>query len=233
MVVRLVLRIALALVAAACGRAGYDPIDQGDDSAGADDGGGGGDVDASVFTAGEAGDDTFLASNQRGFIFGALEVLRTARGPAATILLRFDLGEVPPGAEPSGATLAVWTSDAAQDASEVRIYRVFEDWREGNEVGAPGEASWDNRAPGNSWSSPGCGVGSRDAAARAEIAIDAPATLYEVELPASVVQGWIDDPASNRGLALIATGGAGVELVSSESPDPARRPALSVEWSSR
>lgn len=134
------------------------------------------------------------------------------------------------GAEARGATLTVWTSDAAQDPGEVRIYRVFEDWSEGGETGAPGEASWDERQPGRAWSSPGCGVGSRDAAARAEMAIVAASTRHEVDLPASVVQGWIDDPSSNRGLALVATGGAGVELVSGDSRDVARRPTLAIEW---
>jgi len=45
-----------------------------------------------------------------------------------------------------------------------------------------------------------------------------------------VVEGWIEDPTSNRGLALIATSGAGVELVSSEGDDPTARPALVIEW---
>ena len=219
----------LAAIAAACGRAGYDPL------AGEGDGGGladasGREGDASVFTAGEAGADTFLASSDRSLNFGGLGVLRTAADPAATILLRFDLGEAPPGAVVLAATLTVWTSDGAQDPSGVRIYRVFEDWLEGGESGAPGAASWDDRMPDEPWSGPGCGVGSRDAAARAEVAIDAPATRYQVELPASVVQGWVDQPGSNFGLALVARSGSGIELVSSQAGDTARRPSLAVEW---
>jgi len=225
-----VLASALVLLAA-CGRAGYDPIHEssGGDAAAIGDGGTAG-GDASVFTAGDRGEDTFLASNQRGANFGALDVLRTARGPAATILLRFDLDELPPGAEVHAVTLAISTSAAAQDA-DVRIYRVFEDWTEGSETGAPGEASWDRRTPGQNWRLAGCGVGSRDAAARAEVSIAAPATRYQVALPARVAQDWIDDPASNRGLALVARSGSGVELASSESADPAARPALVIEWS--
>ncbi len=225
---------ALVLLLAACGRAGYDPIHEsgGGDAAGGtiDDGGTAG-GDASVFTAGDAGEDTFLAANQPGANFGGLDVLRTARGPAATILLRFDLDQLPPDAVVHAVTLAVSTSAAAQDSSGVRIYRVFEDWTEGSETGGPGEASWDRRTPGQSWHSAGCGVGSRDAAARAELAIAAPATRYQVALPAAVAQDWIDDPASNRGLALVARSGSGVELLSSESADPDERPALMIEWS--
>ncbi len=228
---------ALALVAA-CGRAWYDPIDQGGGGAGdagdpsgtGDAAGGDGDRDAGLLITRGAAADTYLSASQPGANFGALDLVRTADSPAATILLRFDLGDVPAGAVPQAVTLALSTSDAAQDASRVRIYRVFEDWTEGGESGAPGVASWDLRAPGQAWTSPGCGVGSRDAAARAEVAIDAPATRYQVELPTSVVEGWIADPASNLGLALIATSGSGVELVSSDGDDPGERPGLAIEW---
>jgi hypothetical protein len=227
--------LAFALTAA-CGRAWYDPIDPGGES-GADGGdpsrtgdGGGGDSDAGVFTTGTAAADTTLLASEPGANFGAVDVLRTAGSPGATILIRFDLGIVPAGVAVQAVTLAVSTSGAAQDASGVRIYRVFEDWTEGDESGAPGEASWDLRSPGLAWQRAGCGVGSRDAAARAEFDVDAAATRYQVDLPSSVVEGWIDDPASNRGLALIATGGSGIELVSSEGDDPAERPALAIQW---
>lgn len=228
--------IAFALTAA-CGRAWYEPVDQGGES-GADggdpsrtgDAGGGEGSDAGVPTAGTAAADTYLLASEPGGNFGAAEVLRTAGSPGATILLRFDLGIVPADVAVQSLTLSVSTSGAAQDPSSVRIYRVFEDWTEGEESGAPGEASWDLRSPGLAWQRAGCGVGSRDAAARADFEVDAAATRYQVDLPTSVVEGWIDDPTSNRGLALIATGGSGIELVSSEGADPAERPALVIEW---
>jgi hypothetical protein len=215
----------------ACGRAGYDPLAGEEDAGGSRIGDAGHEgSDASVFTAADAGADTFLASTDRGFNFGGLGVLRTAAAPAATVLLRFDLGEIAAGAVARGAALTVWTTDAAQEPTEVRIYRVFEEWVEGDESGESGAASWDDRIAGQEWTSAGCGVGSRDAAARADLQIDAPATRYQVALPASVVQGWIDQPGSNFGLALIARSGSGVELVSSQSGDPERRPSLAVEW---
>lgn len=228
--------IAFALTAA-CGRAWYDPIDPGGES-GADggdpsrtgDAGGGEGSDAGVLTTGSAAADTTLSASEPGANFGALDVLRTAGSPGATILIRFELGIVPADVAVQSLTLAVSTSGAAQDPSSVRIYRVFEDWTEGDESGAPGEASWELRAPGIAWTRAGCGVGSRDAAARAELDVDAPGARYEVDLPTSVVEGWIDDPTSNRGLALIATSGSGIELVSSEGDDPAERPALVIEW---
>jgi hypothetical protein len=219
----------LLLALGACGRAGYDPL-AGDGGSTIADAGGGGNSDASVFTASDAGADTFLVSSDRGFNFGGLGVLRTAASPAATILLRFDLGEVPAGAVARGVTLTVWTSDGPQDPSQLRIYRVFEEWAEGGESGAAGTASWDDRLPDQAWTGPGCGVGSRDAAARADFSVDAPATRYQVALPTSVAQGWIDEPGSNFGLALIARSGSGVELVSGDGADPERRPALAVEW---
>ncbi len=224
---------ALALVlASACGRAWYDPRDRGggdaglsgsgDGGSGGDsDGGGGGDSDAGVLTTGVATADTWLSESDPEQNFGAALVLGTAGSSDATILLRFDLGIVAAGAVPRAVTLAVSTSDGAQEPARVRIYRVFEDWSED-------EASWNLRTTGQAWTRAGCGVGSRDAAARAEVSIEAPSTRYQVALPTSVVQGWIDDPASNRGLALIAS--AGLELLASESDDPAHRPTLAVEW---
>ena len=164
--------IAFALTAA-CGRAWYDPIDPGGES-GADggdpsrtgDAGGGEGSDAGVLTTGSAAADTSLSASEPGANFGALDVLRTAGSPGATILIRFELGIVPADVAVQSLTLAVSTSGAAQDPSSVRIYRVFEDWTEGDESGAPGEASWELRAPGIAWTRAGCGVGSRDAAAR-------------------------------------------------------------------
>jgi hypothetical protein len=218
--------VLLVAVASACGRAGYDPLDQ------AGDGGAGlGGSDGSVFTASGVAHDTFLDSADRGANFGALEALRTADSPPATILLRFDLAGAPDGAIARAAALTVWTTDAGQDATRVRIFRVFEDWDEGSEAGAAGAASWDLRAPGQAWTKAGCGVGSRDAAARAEFEVDASSTRHEVALPTAVVQGWLDEPASNLGLALVATSGGGVEIASSQTSAPARRPALVVEWS--
>lgn len=222
-----------AMLAAACGRAWYDPLDRAADAgdvSGARDGAIIGDSDGGVHTSDAADGDTFLAESDPAVNFGGLGVVRTARSPRATALLRFDLGAVPAGAVAAAVTLEVSTSDAAQDPAGVRIYRVFEDWTEGGESGQPGAASWELRAPGEPWTTAGCGVGSRDAAARAELSIDLPDTRYQVALPTSVVQGWIDDPASNRGLALIATSGSGIELVSSEGADPERRPSLAVEW---
>ena len=220
---------ALALVlASACGRAWYDPEDRGGGDAGdssgtGDGGGGGGESDAGVLTTGDAAADTWLSENDRDENFGGAGVLRTADGPGATILLRFDLAAAPAGAVPRAVILAVSTSGGRQDAGRVNIHRVFEDWSED-------EASWELRVSGQAWTRAGCGVGSRDAAARAQVSIDAPGTRYQVALPTSVVQGWIDDPASNRGLALVASSGSGIEIVSSESDDPAVRPTLAVEW---
>ncbi|HEU5057479.1 MAG TPA: DNRLRE domain-containing protein [Kofleriaceae bacterium] len=214
--------LALAL-AAGCGRAWYEPQERGGGDAGGDSpDGGASESDAGVFTTGGALADTFLSESEPGESFGDRAVLRTARSPRATILLRFAL-EVPAGATARAVTLSVSTSGAGQDPSDVRVYRVFEDWSEE-------EASWELRAAGQAWATAGCGVGSRDAAARAELAVEAAATRYQVALPTSVAQGWIDDPDSNHGLALIATSGSGVELVSSESGEPAERPSLAVEW---
>lgn len=221
---------ALALVlACACGRAWYDPLDRGGGDGGLPpgtgdgDGGSGGDSDAGVLTTGVAAADTWLSESEPELNFGAADVLRSTSGAGATILVRFELGIVPAGAVPQAVTLALSTTGSAQDPSRVRIYRVFEDWIEG-------EASWQLRVSGQAWTRAGCGVGSRDAAARAEVSIDAPDTRYQVALPTSVVEGWIDDPASNRGLALIGSSGSELEIWSSESDDPAHRPTLAVEW---
>lgn len=220
--------MAFAMADVACGRSGYEPIAlRGDGGEVVPDG----PLDASVFVAEDGGEDTFLSSTDPGLNFGGVEVLRTGAAPPATTLVRFDLGEIPAGATAQAVTLTVWTGAGTQDPSEVRIYRVFEDWAEGNDTGAAGEANWDLRAPGQAWFSAGCGAGSRDAAARAVFDVAEPSGRHDVAIPPAVVQAWIDDPASNRGLALIAASGAGIELVSSESADTARRPALAIEWS--
>jgi hypothetical protein len=113
-----------------------------------------------------------------------------------TGLVWFDLASIPAGSTITRVTLNVTTTDfAATDGGTVIVQRLREGWVET-------EANWLSRANGQAWGTSGARPPSRDAAAVAAFVPAALATSYDVELPAALVQDWIDDPAINFGIAL-------------------------------
>lgn len=216
--------MALVLIGSSgCGRLGYDPLAEcGPECEGSDGGVDGPDGNAAVVDGGAGADgsllyvvgvaaDTYVNSFAPTLNYGGGEFFSVRSSAVNDLvgLLRFDLGLVPDG-EVSRAVLQLDTNSAALSQGEVVVYRVLEAWREGTGVGSAGATSWNERDVGLAWTAPGCGPGSRDAVELVRFAPLAGNTGYVVELPADVVQGWLDEPATNAGLALVAEGtGAG------------------------
>jgi hypothetical protein len=114
----------------------------------------------------------------------------------------------------------------------VSVYRMSEDWEEGTGDVSGGGANYLERRPGIAWKGPGATVPSHEAATQATFFPGAQGTLYSFALPPALLEGWIDSPALNAGVALESTSptGDGVGFESSESATAARRPMLVVKY---
>jgi hypothetical protein len=159
-------------------------------------------------------------------------------------LLRFDIGaSVPSGASITEARLEVTMSRTISGAQTVELRKVLESWgegtsdapgQEGGGTGAtPGDATWSHRElPSVNWSSPG-GVFAQDASASQQIAGTGPYTFDSTAGSVADVQGWLDDPGSNFGWALVmpspAVGGA-KRFNSRENSNDSSRPKLVVTF---
>ncbi len=123
-------------------------------------------------------------------------------------------GRVPGGAIIMSATLQVTCTNAG-DA--MQLYRLTEDWSED-------QATWNERATGVPWTSPGAdGPGSHAAAASSAAC---PATGPQSFDLTRFVQEW-SDGAPNYGIVLIESGADGVGIASSNSD---ASPTLTVTY---
>lgn len=114
-----------------------------------------------------------------------------------TGLVWFDTAVVPPLLRVTRATLTLFTlrDSFAADNGTVTLHRVLEPWVEA-------EATWIRASAGLEWKAPGAGPGSR-VALDLEVTPNKTESAFPVDLPLDVVQGWIDEPAKNFGLAIV------------------------------
>jgi hypothetical protein len=176
--------------------------------------------------------DTYLDAANPSLNYGAGVTARIDADPSRVALLRFDISSIAPGATVTAAELAVTTAVDPLEEGSVQIFEVMENWAEGDGVGAAAAANWTQRTSNNDWTTAGAGSGSRAPSAMSEVAPSTAATRYRVALPLELVQRWVADPATNRGLVLVAINAAthGVDLESSESATTAARPSLSITF---
>ncbi len=136
-------------------------------------------------------------------------------------LLYFDLTPLAAGTTISGAVLSLRTPADEFADGDVNVYQMLESW-------VDVEATWNERASGTAWTAPGADVGSRSDVILATFTASAQFTTYDIPLPAALIQGWVDDPSSNFGVALVATGTDIGQLFASSSGTGENRPLLSV-----
>jgi hypothetical protein len=241
----------LALVALiACGRVRFGGVPGGPADSGLGNDGGSGDgpiaIDDAghrIVTFGETGTatfsnvttDTLLDSQHTAFNYGADAVTESAGGTIPLVgLLRFDVSALPPGQAILDATISlIPVSGNPSDA--IDLYRVLEPWTEGTQTGNNGVASWTDRMLGVAWTTAGCNApGSRDSTSLATFhppgtPTGVAATVALDAAGVAVVQGWIANPASNAGFAIVTTGSGTPWLFPSrEASQPTQRPVLTL-----
>lgn len=157
-------------------------------------------------------------------------------------LLAFNLGVIPPDATVISAAVTLNMSKTLFGESAVSLHAVSADWGEGDsdalgEEGAgatamPGDATWLHTFyDGEFWAAPG---GDYAAAASATVMVGSPGsyTWQSAGLLADVA-GWVADPATNFGWALLgdeAGMGTAKRFDSREHPSAAARPMLTVTF---
>ncbi len=136
-------------------------------------------------------------------------------------LLKFDLSALAPGTTIKGAVLGLLSPPDTLVDGVVNVHEMLESW-------VDVEATWNERMSGTPWTVPGAGVGSRSGLTLTTFSLSKPSAVYEIPLPAALVQLWVDDPSANFGLALVATGTDVGALFASSAGIEANRPLLVV-----
>jgi hypothetical protein len=235
-------QLLLVVVCAGCGRVGFDALAGTSDAATDAETDAGADADAAVdatgtdaavmtVTIGGAGStattSTYLVGYNRSNNYGRSTDLSI--GSQEVGLVRFELAAVPPGSTVTSASLQVWVPDYGDHGMGlVELYPVLEAWTEGTGDGNAGAANWDERATGMTWTTPGCGPGSRDTTPIGTFTVGAPDAYFTVPLAVGPVQTWVNDPATNFGMAIVAA--RHFHAHSEEAATATRRPILSVTY---
>lgn len=163
--------------------------------------------------------DTFIAAMVATMTHGSLEDLSIVGSSPDQIraLVRFDLSTLAPSATILGAVLRFELVDYGdQFDGSLAVHRVTEGWDEQ-------QASWVSRGP-QAWSTPGMPLGER-------VNEIIPVATTAIDLPSELVQGWVSDPASNAGVAILAADESQethYHFASREHTTPAMRPELVV-----
>lgn len=157
------------------------------------------------------------------------------------ILLRFDLGPLPPEVQIDSAILSlhhIKNIDSGDDASQtVNIHRLTSPWTEGtgdNPLPDPGYepdgTTWTLTEPGALWGTPGGDFDPAVLATTVVPAFTAPAWVdWDVT---QLVRQWANGTAPNHGVILRTEGGEwlGHRLHSSNSTTPELRPRLIINY---
>lgn len=150
----------------------------------------------------------------------------TGTGKAISGVLRFELASIPRGSTVSAAKLTVNVTNATSGTGYT-LYALGRAWSEGS-------VTWNQASAGVAWASGGArGAADRNPTPLGTL-LPTATGAYTVTLNAAgiaVVQGWIDDPATNFGFAVDAGSNMdGVVFDASEAVTAANRPKLAVTY---
>ena len=147
--------------------------------------------------------------------------------PVSHVLIRFPnifgSGEkqIPLGTKINSAVL---TLDCFNKGKGFQVFRVLEDWVEG-------EASWEKRKTGVAWSDPGA-VGNKSADRSTEESFQCSSNGMKDYDITQFAQKW-SDGEPNYGIVFESTKTDGVDFYSSEHPNSSNRPLLAVTVGSK
>ncbi len=184
----------------------------------------------------QASDDVWIEHNKTATFDGNSEIRIGRNGSSdwKRSLVRFDLADIPSGAEITSASLQLYFYgvDGTPVNRTVNCYQVLKNWEEG-------EANWEERKEEIFWGTFGVGLDDVDAKTTAEDAQD-----WDDEYPTwksydltDLTQMWLDGTENNYGVALWATNEDDYTdkdeklIYSSEyTGDPSLRPKLVVSY---
>lgn len=164
--------------------------------------------------------DSFIASDVPTQNFSTqTSALADGGSTPRTALFRFDLSSIPTTAVVTGAQLFIWTDyDPGQT---VTIYSLLESWTES-------QVTWDARSSGVAWAAAGATPPSRSMTVAGTVTPTQSNTGYVVTIAPATVAGWVANPATNHGLAIVTSDSDGSRFSTRENTIASVRPYLSV-----
>ncbi|MDH3451910.1 MAG: DUF4347 domain-containing protein, partial [Gammaproteobacteria bacterium] len=176
----------------------------------------------------QASQDTYIDVGNTTFNYGASTQLIVDRLGGqlgdGRVLVQFDLSSIPVGTTINSATLQMQAS-AVSSAMDIEVHELLEGWVEGSNIGTPGEASWDLRAPLTAWTAIG---GTVDATAAATVTVAPMPGQHNWDITA-LVQAWIDGSKANNGV-LVGSPSAGAGTVTYDSREGTTAPVLVINY---
>ncbi len=188
------------------------------------------------------GDGSVANGSGSYFFTGATESQAGAAERRA--LVAFDIGSaVPPGSRITEVTLELNMSRTISGNQTVNLHSVLESWGEGpsdptgqeggGAAAEDGDTTWVHRTyPSNMWSSDG-GAYTASTSGSALIGGTGPYAFDSTSVMVADVQGWLDDPSSNHGWALVIPSpptGSAKRFDSRENGNSANRPRLRINY---
>jgi hypothetical protein len=183
------------------------------------------------------------ASNALGILFTSTN----GQGNIRRALLAFDVaGHIPAGSIVTSARLTLTLSQAASGSGVLDhgLHRLLQGWGEGNSQSSggngapasPGDATWAARYfPDLLWLTAGGDFLTLPSASTPVGETPGPVTWGSTPGLVADVQSWLDSPEDSHGWIVLGNEevlGTARKFINRENPDPALRPALTVEFTS-
>lgn len=149
-------------------------------------------------------------------------------GESIVVLMKFDLGAIPPGSTVTSASLSLNIVNSTTGGTPFDFYPLTHDWSEA-------EATWLVSKNGSPWNFPGTrtnDAGTPDRLGTAMLSIK-PAVIAKTDFPLetaglAVVQGWVNNPTQNFGFVIDTKNNSdGILFSSAESANP---PQLKITY---
>lgn len=166
--------------------------------------------------------DTYFYQYQPDSQYCSSNQLKAGYNMQNSSLVRFDLSPLPQEAIVESAKLSLYASGWGGTNISLGVYQILVDW--------DCQATW-NKAIGVNWSLPGCnGINTdrRDTPA-ATINTNGISRWYDFDLT-SLVQSWINNPSSNKGVLLKQTDSVKSTFYFNSSENSANQPKLTITY---
>ncbi len=175
--------------------------------------------------------DTYI-SNEAGeatFNYGGDNEVRLERDSGERGLLSFDLASIPATATIFDVSLGITVIETPPAPTAINLHEALEAWDEGTLSGSTGLANYTMRNSGSTWTTPGAGT---PGSASSTIAASFTPVLgrQSIVLPDSLIQQWVQNPATNHGIVLISTNDDSSRFTTSEGLPVTDRPVLTVTF---
>mgnify|MGYP005841554835 CR=1 FL=1 len=172
--------------------------------------------------------DTFIDGWRPDENFGRRAEARVRQGGTRSVLMRFDLADLPPFGSVQSARLRLYVMESSNNhPATINVYRLLRQFAET-------EANWTQASNAAPWQLPGAADPTGDYLAEpvSRIVLDKAQTWVELDVT-KTVQHWMSHPESNWGFILRSEGEVSVEYTfyTSDYVNPDPRPKLVVRFS--